>query len=623
MICRQQLETVVNKKKIAEVHQWFHEHFIASSQETYSTKCPLLVIQGPTGCGKTSTLKCIARELKISIQDYSETTDTTAINYALAGSHTDTYESNEEKTLSIAKRKANKFERFVIEHLRFTTLYPVSDEPPPPTADSEFESDDDFSSTLPNNRPLPKPKPSGIIIHLEAPLSFARSQKVFIQTILRLIKVIRDSSRSIMRRIAIVFESLECERETFSLPAKLKNSLGIQTIKFNPIIRANMKRFIEMHLKNFSNFIIDREAIELLINDCDGDLRACNNTLELLQSRASTCNNVLITSSDLTSLNLLDANQVSKRQRLNPNRLKLNVNLLRGVTKSLGFFHTLGKIFYQKRLYPPNQGYASNIPRWIDRPYPTENSTEYLVSRLEISSKMLLAWLHQHYHKFCHATSVEKAAVFLDYLSDIDSISIDATQSSQFYEMHTVIDQLQSHLAIEATAFSLYEDQSKITKSSHKKISLNGTTFTLKSSIECSANGNGDLYSFNKPVSLSVPKLIDDHRMILSHLMSLMAQSKSRCVDTEKVLVDYLPYLKEISANWSKMNNSQMTNCYLDVVPSIIKNEDSVKLINVIADLESHDGGIDLDQQHEKLIDLIDDLEKKTKAKSNDYQNQL
>lgn len=610
MIQRDHLESIVQKRKVGEVYQWFNEHFIRSPKEVYMNRCPFLIIQGPTGCGKTSTLKCVARELKISVQEYSETTDTTAINYDLANIHQE--DTNEERTYSIDKRKAAKFERFIIEHMRFTTLYPTSDEPLPPSADSEFESDDDFLSTLPA-QPPPKPKPSGLIVHIEAPLSFSRSQKILIQTVVRLIKMIRDLSRIIMRRIAIVFESLDCDRDALSLPTKLKKSLGIQTIKFNPIIRVNMKRFIEARLRNYPNLIVDKEAIELLVNDCDGDLRACINTLDLLRNRSNSYSNVVVTHDDFNNLHARD--QANKRQRLNPQRLKLNPSLLRDVTKSLGFFHTLGKIFYQKRLYPERYNHPRHLPRAIDRPYRTENSTEYLMTRLEVNSKNLIAWLHHHYNKFCHTSNIDKAALFLDYLSDVDTISITATQSSQFYEMHNTLDQMQSYIAIESSVFSLYEDQSKITKSSHKKITTDQGTFIIKPSIENSSDGSGEMYSFGKPVSFSVPKLIDDRRIILSHCTDHILHSNFYCPDPTKILVDYVPYISYMSRNWTHVTDHQKMNGYVEAIPPIVKDQEVSKLLDVLETLEWNSSKLDFEQQHESLIDIIEDLEQKSKAK--------
>lgn len=607
-ITRDQLELVVQKKKINEVYQWFHDHFYGSSQQAYTTKCPFVIVQGPAGCGKTTTLRCVARELKIPIKEYSDTTDTTAICSEMNKNRDDLEDKSGDRF------KASRFEHFVFNNLRFNPLDTPAEalqSQQLARADSEFDDSDDDEPTQFNKcaPPAVSKQRSGIIIHIESPLMFARSQKIFITSIAKINRMIREISRTNERRIAIVFETLESDRDFLSLPIKFKNSIGMQTLKFNPIIKANMKKFIEAMLKKYQNVTIDRETVDTLIADCDGDLQACINTMELIRTRSHKYNNVYMGLNDENSLSQ-SIFQVNKKQRLNPERCKLNTSLLRDVTKTSNFFHHLGKIFYQKRLYPdPRSGCLTHrVYRDIERPYPTENTTDYLVSRLDPSTK-LLPWLHQHYYKFCHESNIEKASLFLDHLSDIDTISMDSMQSSQFYEKHLEIDERQLYLAIESYVFSLYSDQSKITKSSHTKTTTKQGSQIIKSSVEhFTQSSNGELYSFSKPASMSVPNVIYDHQAILAHCLSEINKYSLNCVDSNKFLIDYIPCIIRISNTWNELAHKSQINGLMESIPTICNDRKVLKMMTVLEQLEL-DPKMDYDAQHEILMEVLEEIE--------------
>lgn len=598
MLTREQLELVVPKKKVNEVFEWFHEHFINSSAQEYATRCPYLIIQGPTGCGKSETLKWVARELKIPIKEYSETTETDHIKNCFMPK----FDQHEDIRL-LDKRRAAKFEFFVYNTTRFSPLEQKKEGPQLVSADSEFDSDDEMN--LPNSlRPIRRPEPVAlnIIIHVEATLTFSKSQKILMATLARLIKLFRDLSKINMRRVAIVFENLENEREVTPLPTKFKQAIKVQTIRFNPIIRTTMKKFIESKVRSFTNVTMDKDAIELLINDCDGDLRACSQTLQLLSNRIQKHNSYM-RMIDCDIISSFNASREPKRQRLN---LELSPSLLRDVTRSVGFFHILGKIFYQKRLYPERSHFHNKTYRHIDRPYPPENTTEYLASLMDINSKQLLPWLHQHYHHFLHDTSLEKAALFISHLSDIDTISISSIQSSQFYESHYVFDQNQLHLAIEATVYSLYQDQSKLTKSSQKKVATPRGSCVIKSSVE--TTGSGDLYAFSRPASLCMWKLMEDRKTLLGYCAEHMMESDIYRSDPNKMLVDYIPYLCKMSECCEMPMNTSELDAYKRESSQVMGNNEILNMIKLLGHLEEQPQ-LEFGTQQEQLKGIIEEID--------------
>lgn len=753
---RQDLELVIQKKKLNEVYSWFHEHFVDSSRKAYIERCPIVILQGPTGCGKTATLKWISKELKIPIKEYSETTDLTCNSYDLA--RTFNQDDNFKSIENLDKRRALKFKHFVYTNMVYDSFeLDDSDHDPPksviPDKDNcklvsqrschnlgqstfiqsdpprhQQQRKDNKSSSKSNTLVQPtcpdkpissmpdqgygnsygpsasqrschslsqsafrqsdstrhlndhksssrlgppaQPIVSGVIIHIETPLAFALNQRQLASTVVHLVELVKNFSRRSIRRVAIVFETLDAD--SIALPNKVKQKLDIKFFKFNPIIKTNMKKLIEKLVKQYRDIKIDDNSIEFLIKDCDGDMRACINTIQLLCNQSSkdyidqTGSSLL---NDINNINLstrgprgemnhfvvdLPAN---KRQKVNhPYRsrtkmIELSSSLMRDNTRSLNFFHVLGKIFYQKRFYPiidPREKITQCKFIEIDRPYARENSTDFLVDLLDCEAKNLISWLHQHYHKFCANWDIAKAALFMEKLSTVDTMSINSLQLSQFYESRQTIDQMQLYLAIESTIYSLYKDNLMNTKSSHKKVQLDSGTMLVKPSVDNSStstttrrsntavnpnysngkntssnggeSGSGhELYSFNKPTSIGINNLIRDYEQMLS-ISTVQNLSQAATIkvhlDPNRALLDYMPYVTLMAENWSKMPITKRDQNYSDIEyhHPMNYNKRALGLIKecvLVDNVVLAEAMTEVDTRHDDLQKLIEALEEK------------
>lgn len=627
---REQLEIVIQKKKLNEIHYWFQEHFISCDRREYISRCPIVILQGSTGCGKSSVLRYISQDLNIPIKDYGETTDLTSINYDFAARRSSLFDDDDDNAcMSIDRRRALKFEQFVINNVRYDSTQLFSNQPGfgnsqsfrVPTQTSQGARSQSMSMPQKFNKGS-----KGIIIHVESPLAFIRSQKILIQTMCRLVKINKEIAKRSPRRLAIVFESLDGENQSLSLPTKMRISFGIQVFKFNPIIKANMKRLVDNLMRNYNNVLIDKDTIEQLIDDCDGDMRACIKTLQLICNNCSLDldfqNEINRASIDRSLKNNMTALNwpANKRQKVNHmkfNTISLTPSMMRDTSRSLSFFHVLGKIFYQKRLYPMMSPYGStkhSQVRPIDRPFPPENSTDHLLNLIDVGPENLIAWLHQHYYKFCNESNIFKAALFLENISEVDAISTSSFQSSQFYEYHHIMDQLQIYLAIESTVYSLYESNLNTQKSSHKKILTKSGYKIVKSSVENFSSGsepNGDLYSFKKPTVIPLRKLIQDYQKLLNFCSSSLHNFNPSHNDANKILIDYLPYMKIISKNWQTMSPDMRNNYYPSTISHPIFDDEAI--LDTLDTLESmSDSGIDSDiaeSRQDKLLEIIEKIE--------------
>ena len=62
------IDLAVNVKKVGEIKAWLQ-------QNTASKRPGILLLTGPPGCGKTATVKVLAKELQASIQEWSNPTE--------------------------------------------------------------------------------------------------------------------------------------------------------------------------------------------------------------------------------------------------------------------------------------------------------------------------------------------------------------------------------------------------------------------------------------------------------------------------------------------------------------------------------------------------------------------
>lgn len=558
---REQLQQVIQGKKISEVEKWFKTHFIESKREEYITRCPIVIFQGPTGCGKSSVLRSISNELNIPIKDYSETSDVTAINFDMKPSVA-SLDDHRSLSRSIDHRKALKFEKFVTNNL----IYDSSQLYRKRASTQTQGQHTNIQKNLTNNNIKHIPS-IGVIIHVESSLTFTKHQTIFIQSLCRLLKMIKEINKRSCRRIAIVFETIDGEHETISLPTRFRISMGIQIFKFNSITKANMKKLILEKLNGY-NSAITGKTIELLFNDSNGDISACNKILQLICNNPSSSINLQNKINEM-SLNRNDdfedpTEPVQKKQKMDHINLVFSSNFMRGTTRSCSFFHVLGKIFYQKRLYPILKSEADirqyNTISPLDRPFPLENSTNDLLRLIHVEPDNLIPWLHQHYYKFCNESNIFKAAQFLENISLVDTMSISPTQTSQFYEHHHIIDQLQVYVAIESTVFSLYEKQNSQNLYLHPNLSRKKALIdpdvktVVKSSVENFCEPSHSLYSFNKPILMSMFNLVAAYKKLLNLYSTNFHSFGVSHINCDKILVDYIPYMKIMSENWLAMS---------------------------------------------------------------------
>lgn len=626
MFSRQELELVIQKKKLDEVYNWFYEHFLKCDHAEYMSRRPLVILQGPTGTGKSSTLRWISQELGIPLTEFTETTDLTSINTELSSKS----DCGHPQIMSHDKRKAQRFEQFVKNHIRFK---PVVSRP-------------DTSHINPNSRKKSNLS-KGVIIHIETPLTFTGNQQLTIHTLCRLLKIVKELAMQTPRRVAIVFEMIEGDKnETLMLSGKMKLTLGFQIFKFNPITKANMKKLIDSYMRNMNQSNdIDKTTVDQLVEDSNGDMTACVKTLQLLCNNNQNDKTMINGYTNSTYSSTMDSGmstmsngvysdevslvhysfQAVKRQKISHPRGKkitLDASLMRDTTQSASYFHALGKILYQKRYYPPidsvKHAHMSYFVchKSLERPFERENNTDTLLNMIDVAPRKLITWLHQHYARFCSANNIIRADYFLENLSHTDLLSINSAQTTQFYEQHITIDQIQAHVAIESTIFSLYQNKMLETKTSHKKVNLpSGQQKILKPSVEnnvaSESSGMDSFYSFTKPVSMEVEALSKNY----AKLVAITQERSGTMLDTTNLVVEYLPYLKLIGRNKQRLTPG-LNEKYYDN-ESKFQLEDSVFLEETL--LESfellddfNETGLSLEKiekKTERVINLIENLE--------------
>ena len=276
-------DLTVNSRKVSEVRRWVARRNFELS--------PILLICGPPGSGKTTTLKLVAEAEGMSVVEWITPISKVITDNIIEDEYCDKsfYDMSESK----------KFEDFIARSSRYPSLF----QPKRPT----FIIVKDIPNVF-----IWKPD----LFH-----SFLEKYKTFNKTPIAF--VITDD------------ETLDLHNSLF--PNDIKVKLNISLIKFNPIsdtlLKKNLKVFCNKFEKN--SFKLNAENLETIVKNSCGDLRSA----------------LLDTVIQLRTNEISD-NQINKKRKLNKlndDTLSVSNNCLSARDHSYDFYKKMGRILYPKR----------------------------------------------------------------------------------------------------------------------------------------------------------------------------------------------------------------------------------------------------------------------------------
>ena len=405
-------ELAVHNRKVADVRRWLEDVMAGRLRQR------LLILKGPAGSGKTTTLRLLAKDLKCELLEWRNPTGSLGATQGFQSA-------------------SAQFDEFMGRGGKFGQLDLDDEENPPPPSNANGKVHDDTRK---------------IIVIEEFPNTFARSSTAltsFRNTILEFLATNTPSLAGFGHQAAqdpitpivmIISETLltttSASADSFTahrlLGPEIIRHPGTGIIEFNPVAPTILATALEL--------IVQKEARKsgrkrtpgpLVLKQLGGigDIRSAISSLEFLCLKGDS-----------------DTNWGSRVTFTKPKRGgKTSVALTKSESESLelisqreatlGIFHAVGKIVYNKREETPMdtgtpEGRAEMLPDYLancSRPRRSEVNVDGLIDETGTDTSTFISALHENYALSCDPTgpsdpnsAVDYINGCIEYLSDSD-----------------------------------------------------------------------------------------------------------------------------------------------------------------------------------------------------------
>lgn len=396
-----QHELAVHKKKIEEVENWLKAEVLERHPKKHGS---ILLVTGPPGCGKTTTIKLLSKESGIQVQEW--------INPVLPDFQKDDFKEIFNPASSFPlfpyQSQIEVFREFLLRATKYNKLQLLGDE-------------------------LRTEKK--IILVEDLPNQFYRDSHTLHEVLRKYVQVGRCPL------VFIVSDSVTGDsNQRLLFPKEIQVECGISNISFNPVAPTIMMKVLNRIItreaaKNGGKIIVpDKTSLELLCQGCSGDIRSAINSLQF-SAKGST----VWTRRTGASSFRPDAPTSSKRRKRTDGVCGSHeVPTLGGKDVSLFLFRALGKILYCKRASlteldsPRLPAHLSEYERDTLLVHPEE-----VVEMSHMPGDLFNLYLHQNYVDFF--TDIDDLVRASEFLSFADMLSSDWSTRSLLREYSTSV----------------------------------------------------------------------------------------------------------------------------------------------------------------------------------------
>ncbi|THU98650.1 checkpoint protein Rad24 [Dendrothele bispora CBS 962.96] len=461
-------ELAVHVRKVSDVRQWLQEAFSGGPSGKLRRYRRILVLTGPAGTAKTTTIRVLSREMNFEIMEWRNASDDVPArshvsrlndSYAISSSSDPwPYDRDEDSESSFMK-----FQAFLARATRCNNIFSsvLDDSNDRRTSSSSTSS---LNSTNPKRIILLEDLPN--ILHLQTRTSFHGAiealldSSTYVPDPVPIVMVISDSGtrgeaedERIMNggwsggRFGKDRDGVMDVRTV--LRKEILNGPFVTQIRFNPIAPTLLKKALSALLtRHFSTSTsgsgstrspVSSTYLDLIVDSANGDIRSAIMSLQFACTR-------------------LGVNSKKKgRKGNNDSKTDEQQVLVESITRreqSLVLFHLMGKVLYNKRKGDPpaSSALARDIKReqeldkrLKDPPKLPEHLKEHdrkasrvdvdvLYSDSPIDSSLFSLYIHQNYTQFCDEMSHCEGVS--EWLSWADSSGGEAWYQTNPHQFH-------------------------------------------------------------------------------------------------------------------------------------------------------------------------------------------
>ncbi|KAF1813605.1 hypothetical protein P152DRAFT_513026 [Eremomyces bilateralis CBS 781.70] len=433
-------ELAVHVKKVKDIRSWLENVYTGRERRRF------LVLKGPAGAGKTTTISLLAKELGIEITEWrNQEAMETSEGFVSMGAKFDEF-----------LRMAGKFGSLALSDGSGTVV----------------------SQSNPKNESTRK-----AILLEEFPTITSRSStsQGFRNVVLQFLAQNTPSMGELFSNTAslpppipvilIITESLlasaSSSADNFTahrlLGQEILSHPGVTVIEFNPIAPTYMSKALELIIRKEARKSGRRRAPGVAVLkhlSTIGDIRSAVSSLHFLALRPDDEKNWSGRVTFTTKKRGAVAPEITAMERE-------SLELITQRENTLNIFHAVGKVVHNKRDDPPPGTIIPQPPNWFSQHwrYKTpQNNVDDILNELGTDISTFIAALHENYVLSCSDTDTEatldSVCGCLDALSDADSISPEGFgvrrrrfQGGSVDELRQ--DEMSFHLAVRGLLFNL------------------------------------------------------------------------------------------------------------------------------------------------------------------------
>ncbi|CAN9304510.1 unnamed protein product [Alternaria alternata] len=401
-------ELAVHKKKVTDVRTWLADVFSGKSRKR------LLLLKGPAGSGKTTTMSLLSKELDIEMHEWKNPIGSmsTSDSFVSATAQFDDFVGRTGTFGSLAFDKPT---------MSLQSASPSSHA----ARQKQLVLVEEFPNTFTRTSSAVQSFRSSVLNYLAAN---TQSATAFFSTQV-------DSEQPVTPIVMIISETLlstsTAAADSFTahrlLGPEILTHPGVDVIEFNPIATTFMTKALDTIIvkearKSGRKKTLGPQAIHRLAEL--GDIRSAVSSLEFLCLRGD----------DAEGWGA-KVNFTKKKGPKDVPITKIEQESLEMVTQresTLGIFHAVGRVVYNKRLPEDPNTPVAHPPNWFPerrRPKASEVNVDTLIDELGTDTQTFVAALHENYVLSCGGADSEETMDSIEGcvedLSDADLLSPD------------------------------------------------------------------------------------------------------------------------------------------------------------------------------------------------------
>ncbi|RAQ99010.1 cell cycle checkpoint protein rad17 [Stemphylium lycopersici] len=401
-------ELAVHKRKVADVRTWLTDVLGGKTRKR------LLLLKGPAGSGKTTTMSLLSKELDVDVHEWKNPTGSMSTSDSFVSA-------------------TAQFEDFVGRTGTFGSLAFDRQAPATQTASPSSQNGrkqqlvlvEEFPNTFTRTSSAVKSFRSSILNYLAAntqsATAFFSSQANSEQSVTPIVMIISETLLSTNTAAADSFTAHRL------LGPEILTHPGVTVLEFNPIAPTYMTKALDTIIvkearKSGRKKTLSPQAVQRLAEL--GDIRSAVSSLEFLCLRGD----------DAEGWGA-KVNFTKKRGSKDTPMTKIEEESLQMVTQresTLGIFHSVGKVVYNKRVAENPNAPVAHPPNWFPerrRPKASEVNVNTLIDELGTDTQTFVAALHENYVLSCGSAdseeTIDSIEGCIDALSDADLLSPD------------------------------------------------------------------------------------------------------------------------------------------------------------------------------------------------------